>query len=208
MKGYEVQLEKVLTILATIDLSSNKLEGEIPMLIGNLYALILLNISHNCLNGSIPHQIGNLTSLESLDISWNQLIGKIPEEITNLKFLEVLNLSQNHLVGRIPTGYQLNTFGNDSYGGNLNLCGSPLSRECNDNNRSHEHQQQHVEYEDKSKFMIGFTWRVVVIGFCCGVIFGIFMENLMSRIRRPKWLFMTFYGNRTHKIVPTQRRNA
>ncbi|XP_019164383.1 PREDICTED: receptor-like protein 12 [Ipomoea nil] len=207
MKGYEIQLEKVLTILATIDLSSNKLEGEIPMLIGNLNALILLNLSHNYLNGSIPHQIGNLTLLESLDISWNQLVGKIPEQITQLTFLEVLNLSQNHLIGHIPRSNQFNTFGNDSYGGNLNLCGFPLSRECNDNNRSSNEHQQHVD-ELEDKFMSGFTWKAVVIGFCCGMVFGIFMENLMSRTGKPKWLFVTFYGNKIRKIVPRRRRNA
>ncbi|XP_019195839.1 PREDICTED: receptor-like protein 12 [Ipomoea nil] len=206
VKGNEVQLEKVLTILTTIDLSSNQIEGQIPMSIGNLNSLRLLNISHNCFNGSIPHQLGDIKLLESLDISWNQLIGRIPEQITSLTFLEVLNLSQNHLVGPIPTGKQFNTFGNDSYGGNLNLCGFPLSRGCNDNSRPHE-THQHVEQEEKSYFLSGFTWRVVVIGFGCGMVFGILIENIMSRIGKPEW-FVNFYGGNRHRKVSRPKRNG
>ncbi|XP_019195864.1 PREDICTED: receptor-like protein 12 [Ipomoea nil] len=204
IKGQDIQLERVLTILTTIDLSSNQIEGEISMFIGNLNSLRLLNLSHNCFNGSIPHQLGDIRLLESLDISWNQLTGKIPEQLTNLTFLEVLNLSQNHLVGPIPTGKQFNTFENDSYGGNLNLCGFPLSKGCNGNGRSLE-PRQYVEQEEKSDFLSGFTWKAVVIGFGCGLVFGILIENLMSRIGKPEW-FVNFYGGNKSRSVSRPRR--
>ncbi|KAL7249071.1 hypothetical protein ACSBR1_011270 [Camellia fascicularis] len=45
-------------------------------------------------------------------------------------FLEVLNLLDNQLAGSIPQGRQVNSFGNDSYSGNLALCGIPLSKKC------------------------------------------------------------------------------
>ncbi|WMV11869.1 hypothetical protein MTR67_005254 [Solanum verrucosum] len=116
----------MLKIFTTIDLSRNKFEGEIPKFIGNLNSLLLLNLSHNNLTGHIPVEMRNMSTLEALDLSFNHLIGKIPVELASLTFLAVLNLSHNHLVG--PN--QLNTFQNDSYFGNSELCGFPLSNEC------------------------------------------------------------------------------
>ncbi|MBA0849178.1 hypothetical protein Goshw_012522, partial [Gossypium schwendimanii] len=115
MKGEEIVLERILTIFAAIDMSSNKFEGTIPETVGNLISLQVLNFSHNHLTGHIPSSLGNLVALESLDLSCNELVGEIPSELTGLNFLEVLNLSENQLVGLIPQGKQFNTFLNDSY---------------------------------------------------------------------------------------------
>ncbi|XVF78878.1 hypothetical protein PTKIN_Ptkin14bG0172800 [Pterospermum kingtungense] len=130
MKGVDIKLERILTIFTTIDMSSNKFEGEIPEIVGNLLSLQVLNFSHNKLAGHIPSSFGNLKALESLDLSSNKLVGEIPMQLVGLTFLEVLNLSENQLVGHIPQGNQFNTFLNDSYGGNLGLCGFPLSKRC------------------------------------------------------------------------------
>ncbi|XP_017979787.1 PREDICTED: receptor like protein 30-like [Theobroma cacao] len=130
MKGLDIEPERVLTLFATIDMSSNKFHGGIPEIVGNLISLQLLNFSHNSLTGHIPSSLGNLTALESLDLSTNKLVGEIPMQLIGLKFLEVLNLSQNQLVGLIPQGNQLNTFLNDSYDGNLGLFGFPVSKSC------------------------------------------------------------------------------
>ena len=47
-----------------------------------------------------------------------------------MTFLVKLNLSMNNLEGRIPQSTQLPTFGNESYAGNVGLCGFPLTRKC------------------------------------------------------------------------------
>ncbi|QHN91011.1 Receptor-like protein [Arachis hypogaea] len=109
----------------------NKFEGEIPNVIGEVHALIALNLSHNKLIGSIPQSMGFLTELESLDLSSNMLTGRIPNELTNLNFLGFLNLSSNHLVGQIPRGRHFDTFQENSYQGNMGLCGFPLPIQCN-----------------------------------------------------------------------------
>ncbi|KAL5978298.1 hypothetical protein ACLOJK_029415 [Asimina triloba] len=129
-KGSEMELMKITTIFKSLDLSNNKLEGEIPKEIGTLKLLRVLNMSHNNLEGQIPASIGNSRQLESIDLSRNQLSGRIPLELNNLTFLAVLNLSYNQLVGSIPTGPQFPTFNNDSFIGNPELCGHQLSRKC------------------------------------------------------------------------------
>ncbi|XLT64347.1 receptor-like protein 49 [Arachis hypogaea] len=167
MKGLRTNFEKIPEFLVSIDLSSNRFEGEIPDDFGELHRLIGLNLSHNNLNGPIPHSLGNLSNLESLDLSSNMLTGKIPDELTNLISLEVLNLSSNHLEGSIPRGKQFDTFSNDSYEENMGLCGFPLSIQCNNN----VPQQQYPSSEAEDKF--GFGWKPVAIGYACGMVFGI-----------------------------------
>ncbi|XP_057725481.1 receptor-like protein 9DC3 [Arachis stenosperma] len=167
MKGLRTNFEKIPEFLVSIDLSSNRFEGEIPDDFGELHRLIGLNLSHNNLNGPVPHSLGNLSNLESLDLSSNMLTGKIPDELTNLISLEVLNLSSNHLEGTIPRGKQFDTFSNDSYEENMGLCGFPLSIQCNNN----VPQQQYPSSEAEDKF--GFGWKPVAIGYACGMVFGI-----------------------------------
>ncbi|KAK2980993.1 hypothetical protein RJ640_023319 [Escallonia rubra] len=195
MKGMEFELVKILTVFATVDLSSNKFEGDIPDVIGDLNSLVVLNLSHNSLAGHIPSSLGAISELESLDLSSNQLTGEIPEELTNLTFLEVLNLSQNHLVGRIPHGSQFNTFRNDSYTANSALCGFPLSLSCGDNETQ---KQPPLQQEDDSDFWSGFTWQVVLMGYGCGMVLGLLMGYLMFLIGKPK-LFTGLVGGETRR---------
>jgi len=129
-KGTVMTFDKILTTLTTIDISDNALKGSIPRLIGNLVSLHILNMSHNAFSGEIPSQLGSITALESLDLSSNMLSDEIPQELTNLTFLTTLNLSNNQLDGRIPQSRQFGTFQNNSFDGNVGLCGPPLSKQC------------------------------------------------------------------------------
>ncbi|KAJ7968208.1 putative Leucine-rich receptor-like kinase family protein [Quillaja saponaria] len=121
---------KVQEDFTAIDISSNKFEGEIPNFIGDLEGLYLLNLSNNRFVGSIPTSLGSLAKLESLDMSQNKLFGQIPQELTRLTFLEFFNVSCNNLHGPIPREKQFDTFENNSFLGNLELCGNPLSKKC------------------------------------------------------------------------------
>ncbi|CAA7027953.1 unnamed protein product [Microthlaspi erraticum] len=91
----------------TIDLSGNRLEGDIPESIGLLKGLIVLNMSNNAFTSRIPSSLGNLTKLESLDLSHNRLSGKIPPELVKLTFLSRMNFSHNMLEGPLPQGTQI-----------------------------------------------------------------------------------------------------
>ncbi|XVE52921.1 hypothetical protein DITRI_Ditri02bG0163300 [Diplodiscus trichospermus] len=157
MKRTDVELVRILSILTTIDLSSNNFSGKIPRNIGKLKSLKGLNFSRNNLVGHIPSSMGLLTNLEWLDLSSNGLSGKIPEQLSDITFLEVLNLSYNKLVGQIPVGRQFNTFSNDSYIGNFGLCGLPLSKKCNQNEMP-----SFAREHNASGFKIGFGWKVVL----------------------------------------------
>jgi len=203
-KGNKMKLVKIPNIFVIIDLSRNKFEGEIPNVIGKLHAIIGLNLSHNRLTGHIPKSIGNLTCLESLDLSSNMLTGAIPLELTNLNSLEVLDLSNNRLVGEIPQGKQFNTFTNDSYEGNLGLCGSPLSKMCGPEQHSAPSANSCCS---EKKF--GFGWKPVAIGYGCGFVIGIGIGYYMFLIGKPRWLVMIFGGQPKRRVKrrTTMRRN-
>ncbi|KAH9687785.1 Receptor-like protein 13 [Citrus sinensis] len=118
---------KVLSLVAGLDLSCNKLIGHIPPQIGNLTGIQTLNLSHNSLIGSIPSTFSNLEQIESLDISYNKLIGKIPHQLVELKALAVFSVAYNNLLDEIPKWKaQFATFNESSYEGNTFLCGFPL----------------------------------------------------------------------------------
>ncbi|KAL3353006.1 hypothetical protein AABB24_020810 [Solanum stoloniferum] len=187
-------------------LSSNHFEGVIPKSLKNLNSLWLLNLSRNNLIGGIPMQLGQLNKLEALDLSWNRLTGKIPQELTRMNFLEFFNLSQNHLVGPIPQGRQFNTFENDSYGGNLDLCGLPLTKKCGTSDSSHVPQQLESKEEGESYFFSGFTWESVVIGYSFGLVVGNVMWTLMVKYRKPKWFVEFFDGLMPHKRRRPKKR--
>ncbi|CAK9137457.1 unnamed protein product [Ilex paraguariensis] len=131
MKGTELQFTTTVPLIASIDLSNNDIDGEIPEELMDLFGLQSLNLAGNHLKGRIPEKIGNLKQLESLDLSRNEFSGSIPPSLSDLNFLSRLNLSFNNLSGRIPAGHQLQTLDDQSiYTGNSNLCGAPLSKGC------------------------------------------------------------------------------
>ncbi|XP_018719305.2 LOW QUALITY PROTEIN: receptor-like protein EIX2 [Eucalyptus grandis] len=123
--------EKILYLVNSLDLSDNRLSGEIPEAITNLVRLWTLNLSMNHLTGRIPIDIGKLEGLETLDLSSNNISGPLPPSITALTKLNHLKLSYNNLWGRIPTANQFQTLNDPSiYEGNVGLCGIPLPELC------------------------------------------------------------------------------
>ncbi|KAL4625930.1 hypothetical protein ACB092_05G059600 [Castanea dentata] len=66
--------------------------------------IISLNLSSSKLTGEIPISLSNLTELQYLDLSYNELTGSIPKFLAQLPNLKTLNLSGNQLNGSVPDG--------------------------------------------------------------------------------------------------------
>ncbi|KAE8697693.1 Detected protein of unknown function [Hibiscus syriacus] len=170
MKGLELELQKILTVFTSIDISCNNFEGPIPAVIGTFNALYVLNFSHNAFTGLIPSFLGNLSQLESLDLSSNNLNGEIPVQLAKLNFLSFLNVSNNKLGGRIPTGTQIQSFSEASFENNQGLCGPPLTTNCGNEPSPAPHTSQEADE---------FDWQFIFIGVGFGVGAALFVAPLI-----------------------------
>nr|GMD35694.1 receptor-like protein EIX2 [Ipomoea batatas] len=169
-KGTEVEYGKNLKFMKLIDLSNNKLVGEIPVEITDLHMLNSLNLSRNKLTGSIPDKIGQMSSLENLDLSNNQLSGAIPFSLASISFLAHLDLSNNNLSGCIPLGTQLQGF-TEAYQGNSKLRGPPLQTKCHRDEPGNAPQQEGIDEneEDEGWIIWDFDFFVsLALGFILG----------------------------------------
>ncbi|KAJ6865432.1 receptor-like protein 47 [Populus alba x Populus x berolinensis] len=86
--------------LRSLDLSSNKFQGSLPIPPPAIYEY---NVSNNKLNGEIPEVICNLTSLSVVDLSNNNLSGQLPPCLgIKSSTALVLDLRNNSFRGEIP----------------------------------------------------------------------------------------------------------
>lgn len=181
IKRKERQYGSILNLVTCLDLSSNNLSGEIPEQLASLERLGYMNLSNNHLSGSIPANIGDLQWMESLDLSRNQLSGKIPPSISKLHFLSDLDVSNNNLSGEIPRSTQLQSMDNSSFINNQ-LCGLPLSKECNAGQKktppANEDDARDSGEEVEYWFRLG-----IAVGFAVGF-FGIISPLIFCRVWR------------------------
>ncbi|KAF8011006.1 hypothetical protein BT93_J1593 [Corymbia citriodora subsp. variegata] len=190
-KGIQTNYSKIQEYLTLIDLSSNNFSGVIPKAVGSLKQLKLLNLSYNILVGPLPPFMAKLMNLEALDLSQNQLSGEIPQELMQLTSLEVFNVSYNRLTGLIPKSRQFATFENNSYKGNLGLCGTPLSRKCRDPKTSPPSSSTSKEDQDSGSAM-ELDWKIVCMGYASGLVNGLVLGNILITRRRAQRLVKNF----------------
>ncbi|XXG62601.1 hypothetical protein AAC387_Pa05g0927 [Persea americana] len=91
-----------LSELVALDLSCNKIDGEIPnwiWTIGN-GSLVYLNLSHNLATSLERPPINTLSS--KLDFAKNSLSGTLPQSFTDGCMLEMTNLNDNQFEGSLP----------------------------------------------------------------------------------------------------------
>ncbi|KAI3855559.1 hypothetical protein MKX03_006597 [Papaver bracteatum] len=159
-----------------MDLSKNRLSGDIPNELTTLVGLRSLNLSENKFVGEIPQQHGKMSLLESLDFSNNNLSGSIPRSILDWNFIGHLNLSYNNLSGRIPLNPQLQGLTEWSYIGNTGLCGLPLLNSCtnldeeskNTNGRTVKEENEDDDWIETKWFYLSLILGLVIglWGFC------------------------------------------
>ncbi|RYR14539.1 hypothetical protein Ahy_B04g071137 [Arachis hypogaea] len=174
-----------------IDLSSNRISGTIPDVMGELKSLVLLNLSNNMLSGNIPSSLQKLSNLEALDFSLNNLSGNIPQQLTELTFLEFFDVSYNNLSGPIPENGQFSTFQESSFEGNQELCGIQLlMKKCENHGMGSPPQS---DGDQDSGSLLQFDWKIILIGYGGGLVAGlslgnVFCPNILA------WLWRNFMG--------------
>lgn len=110
-----------LTMLQTLQLSKNLINGTIPILLMNVKDLDLLDLSGNQLTGTIP-AFSSLSNISNLDLSSNFLRGTM-SFVFNATRLNHLSLSNNFFSGTIPAAVIRNTGLVNLQLGNNNLHG-------------------------------------------------------------------------------------
>ena len=86
-----------------VDLSNNNLSGKLPSSLGSLTFLIFLMLSNNRLSGELPSALRNCTNINTLDLGGNRFSGNIPEWIgQTMPRLLILRLRSNLFNGSIP----------------------------------------------------------------------------------------------------------
>ncbi|XP_018514197.1 receptor-like protein 48 isoform X2 [Brassica rapa] len=163
-------------IYKSIDVSGNRIEGDIPTSIGLLKELIVLNMSNNVFTGGIPPSLASLTNLQSLDLSQNRLSGEIPPELGKLTFLARMNFSYNMLEGPIPQGTQIQSQNSSSFGENPGLCGFPLEETCGGNEEEATKKEEDEEKEEKDQVI---SWISAAIGYVPGVLGGLAIGHIL-----------------------------
>ncbi|KAL7138551.1 hypothetical protein ABFS83_10G171600 [Erythranthe nasuta] len=111
-----------------IDISRNRLEGDVSFLFGKNKSLGVADFSRNMLEFDLS-EVEFPASLTDLDLNHNRITGSLPEGLAELgSTLNSLNVSYNRLCGRIPAGGRLQDFEITSYFHNRCLCGAPLPK--------------------------------------------------------------------------------
>uniref|UniRef100_A0A0E0QAS4 non-specific serine/threonine protein kinase n=1 Tax=Oryza rufipogon TaxID=4529 RepID=A0A0E0QAS4_ORYRU len=161
--------------LSLLHLDNNQLTGRLPPAISHL-PLVVLNVSNNSISGGIPPEIGHILCLEILDLTYNNFSGELPASLGNLTGLNKFNVSYNPLLsGDVPTTGQLGTFDE------LSFLGDPLITLQDRGPRRQRAPQAAIRGRGMSPRTIA-LWFVfsLIIAFIAGTVVFI-MANLRAR---------------------------
>ncbi|XP_052174389.1 polygalacturonase inhibitor-like [Diospyros lotus] len=107
-----------------IDVSRNKLSGDVSFLFGPKSVLQFADFSRNMFEFDLTKVVFP-ASLTRLDLNHNKIYGSLPKGLAALE-LQLLNVSYNRLCGPIPVGGRMQRFEATEYFHNRCLCGAPL----------------------------------------------------------------------------------
>lgn len=93
------------TVLFGLDVSGNKMSGQIPNEIGSIATLWGIDFADPVegygFEGTIPSSLGSLTGLQLLGLPGNRLTGSVPPSLAKLTDVRVFGISDNHLSGKL-----------------------------------------------------------------------------------------------------------
>ncbi|GFP94131.1 probable LRR receptor-like serine/threonine-protein kinase at4g36180 [Phtheirospermum japonicum] len=92
----------------SINLSYNRISGEIPASLGELQNLQYLWLDFNSLGGTLPSALANCSALVHFSAEGNSIGGVVPAAIGGLPRLQVISLSHNNLSGGLPVSVTCN----------------------------------------------------------------------------------------------------
>lgn len=114
--------------LKSLYLNNNRFSGRIPASLASLHRLKVVVLAGNDISGPIAARFVGLSRLYVLYLQDNRLSGAIPP--LDQRGLTFFNVSNNALSGEIPATAALARFNASAFGGNPDLCGEPVRKQC------------------------------------------------------------------------------
>ncbi|KAF7825734.1 Receptor-like protein 12 [Senna tora] len=162
--------------LKMIDISHNNFQGQLPKALANCGMLEYLDLSNNHINDSFPFWLGTLPQLKVLVLRSNKFSGVIscPRTCTFPK-LHIIDLSENDFSGKFPS--KLIQSWDAMRASDVNYVkyeelyhysnGTGIYKILTPTLATHE--------DEDSWFPFEFDWKINVIGYGGGLVFGIAM---------------------------------
>ncbi|KAK1377660.1 hypothetical protein POM88_024404 [Heracleum sosnowskyi] len=86
--------------------------------------------------------------------------------------------------------------------GNLALCGVPLTKKCkNDESPTPEVDDDLDDYDESLE------WKLMLMGYGCGLVFGLSMAYIFFTTLKPKW-FVAFVKRVEQKLIRRYKKNS
>lgn len=149
-----------------LHLGFNSFSGKLPPELGNI-PLVVLNLTTNNFSGEIPTEIGNFICLQNLDLSRNNFSGNFPSSLNKVAELNKFNISYNPFIqGVVSSSGQFVTFGKDSYFGDpLLILPQFIDNSTTRNDKNMTHNKDHKKPTKLTVFLVFLTITLVFIIF-------------------------------------------
>ncbi|XP_058216004.1 receptor-like protein EIX2 isoform X1 [Rhododendron vialii] len=85
-----------------LDLSNNRLSGELPYCLSHFKKVFILSLANNNFHGEIPSSIGLLSYIQTLNLRDNNLSGEVPSSLKRCNMLRIIDLRGNRFTGIVP----------------------------------------------------------------------------------------------------------
>ncbi|XP_065626537.1 receptor-like protein Cf-9 homolog [Quercus suber] len=208
--------------LETLDFGNNKINSTFSSWLETLLELQVLILQSKNFHSALgnPKTKFSFLDLRIIDLSHNEVHGLLPTKI--FKYLKAM-MNANTNKGKVK--YMGDSYYQDSVTvvmkgflvttrliapslvgwklfqscRKLGLCGFPMTKACG-NDEGQQLLPSSTTQEDDYKFENGFHWKVVLLGYSCGFMFGLGLVYLVFSSGKPKWLVNIVYGGRHNKL--------